>query len=146
MALSGAGSLIFGRLFDRHGLLVLVPLTLVSTLFAPLVFLGGFWTAFIGTALWGLGMGVHESIVPAAVAPMVPVDRRASAYGLFTAGYGLFWFLGSTVIGFVYDHSPSTTVAVCVGLELAAIPFFVSAHRHLTSTVAPNRVARFPRR
>lgn len=142
MAISGVGSLIFGRLFDRYGLRILVPLTLVSTLFAPLVFLGGFWSAFVGTALWGLGMGVHESIVPAAVAPMVPIDRRASAYGLFTAGYGLFWFLGSTAIGFVYDHSRLTTVAVCVGLELAAIPFFLEAHQRL-ARATPNRVVPF---
>jgi predicted MFS family arabinose efflux permease len=72
MAVSGTGSLILGRLFDRFGFVVLVVLTLVSALFAPLVFLGGFWIALLGAAIWGLGMGVHESIIPAAVAPMVP--------------------------------------------------------------------------
>jgi len=79
MGVSGIGSLVFGRLFDRLGLMVLVPLTLLSALFAPLVFFGGFWTALVGIALWGLGMGVHESIIPAAVALMVPSKRRASA-------------------------------------------------------------------
>jgi hypothetical protein len=69
---SGTGSLIFGRIFDRSGILILVPLTVLSALFAPLVFLGGSWPALLGAALWGLGMGVHESIIPAAVAPMVP--------------------------------------------------------------------------
>jgi len=89
MAVSGAGSLLFGRMFDRVGIGVLIPLTVVSAAFAPLVFLGGFWPVIIGSALWGLGMGVHESIVPAAVATMVPTQRRPSAYGLFTAGYGV---------------------------------------------------------
>ena len=42
MAVSGAGSLIFGRLFDRNGSAILVRLTLVVAAFAPLVFLGGF--------------------------------------------------------------------------------------------------------
>jgi predicted MFS family arabinose efflux permease len=132
MAVSGMGSLVFGRLFDRYGLRVLVPLTVVSALFAPLVFLGGFWSALVGVALWGLGIGVHESIVPAAVAPMVPVSRRASAYGLFMAGYGLFWFLGSALIGVVYDRTVTGTVVMCVTLELAAIPFFIVAQRHLS--------------
>jgi MFS family permease len=127
MAVSGVGSLVFGRLFDRYGLRILVPLTCLSALFAPLVFLGSAPAALAGAALWGLGMGVHESIVPAAVAPMVPATRRASAYGLFTAGYGLFWFLGSALIGVVYDHSVVATVALCVALELAAIPFFIAA-------------------
>ena len=62
-------------------------------------------------SLWGLGMGVHESIVPAAVAPMVPVERRASAFGLFTAGYGIFWFLGSAAIGGLFTLSLGAVVA-----------------------------------
>lgn len=90
MAVSGAGSLVLGRLFDRFGFSVLVVLTLIAASFAPLVFLGNFWIALVGAAIWGLGIGVHESIIPAVVAPMVPVNRRASAFGLFTADYGLF--------------------------------------------------------
>lgn len=129
MGVSGAGSLIFGRLFDRFGISVLIPLTLVSALFAPLVFLGGFGAALAGAAIWGLGMGVHESIMPAAVAPMVSADRRASAYGLFTGIYGLFWFLGSALIGFLYDISVNITSAVSMGLVLAAVPFFLWARR-----------------
>jgi len=42
MAISGTGSLVFGRLFDRHGIGMLVPLTMVAALYAPLAFLGGF--------------------------------------------------------------------------------------------------------
>jgi predicted MFS family arabinose efflux permease len=124
MAVSGAGSLIFGKLFDRSGISVLIPLTVISTFSAPLVFLGGFWAALLGAALWGIGMGVHESIIPAAVALMVPPQRRPSAYGLFTAGYGLFWFAGSVIIGVLYDFSLAVVVAFSVAAELAAIPVF----------------------
>jgi MFS family permease len=126
MAVSGTGSLLFGRLYDRFGFPVLVVLTLLSAAFAPLVFLGGFWLALAGAAVWGLGMGVHESIIPAAVAPMVPASRRASAFGLFTAGYGVAWFLGSAIIGILYDHAPiAAVVAFCMVAELAAIPIFL---------------------
>lgn len=129
MGVSGTGSLILGRLFDRAGFSILIFLTLVTALFAPLVFLGGFWSAFVGAALWGLGMGVHESLIPAAVAPMVPVQRRASAYGLFTAGYGLFWFLGSVAIGILYQISVPAAIAFCVVAELAAVPIFILVRR-----------------
>lgn len=135
MAVSGTGSLLFGRLFDRYGFKVLIGLTVVSALFAPLVFLGGFWMALIGAAIWGMGMGVHESIIPAAVTPMVPVEHRASAFGLFTAGYGVFWFLGSAAIGILYDLSVPATVAFCVIAELAAVPFFVWVGRQYDSEV-----------
>lgn len=124
MGVSGVGSVLFGRLFDRYGFKVLIGLTILSSSFAPLVFLGNFWVALIGMALWGLGMGVHESIIPAAVAPMVPAERRASAYGLFTAGYGLFWFLGSAGIGFLYNISLSALIAFSLILQLAALPWF----------------------
>jgi MFS family permease len=129
MAVSGTGSLVLGRLFDRYGFIVLVILTLVSALFAPLVFLGGFWTALLGAGVWGLGMGVHESIIPAAVSPMVSPRRRASAFGTFTAGYGVFWFLGSTVIGILYDVSLPAVIAFCVITQLAAVPVFILVGR-----------------
>lgn len=132
MAVSGTGSLAFGRLFDRFGFNVLIGLTIVAALFAPLVFLGGFWTALIGAAIWGMGMGVHESIIPAAVAPMVPVQRRASAFGLFTAGYGIAWFLGSAAIGILYDYSVTAVVAFCVIAQLAAVPIFVWISRRVS--------------
>lgn len=131
MGVSGIGSLLFGRLFDRIGLLVLVPLTLLSALFAPLVFLGGFWLALLGMALWGLGMGVHESIIPAAVTLMVPAGRRASAYGLFTAGYGIFWFLGSALIGLLYGVSLPILIGFSLVVELAAIPLFWLARQKM---------------
>jgi hypothetical protein len=104
-------------------------LTILSALFALLVFLGGFWAALIGVVLWGLGIGVHESIIPAAVAPMVPVQRRASVYGLFTAGYGIFWFLGSALIGILYGVSIPAVIAFSLVAELAAIPLFVLVSR-----------------
>jgi hypothetical protein len=75
-------------------------------------------------------MGVHESIIPAAVTPMVPIERRASAFGLFTAGYGVFWFLGSAAIGFLYDLSLPFMIAYCVAAELAALPIFIWVGRH----------------
>jgi MFS family permease len=125
MAVSGTGSLVFGKLFDRFGIAVLIPLTLITALSAPLIFLGGFWLALVGIAVWGLGMGVHESIIPAAVATMVPANRRPSAYGLFTGTYGVFWFVGSAIIGILYDHSIPAVIAFCVMVELAAIPLFL---------------------
>jgi MFS family permease len=121
MAVSGTGSLVFGRLYDRFGFSSLIVLTVISAFFAPLVFLGGFWGSLLGAAVWGLGMGVHESVIPAAVSPMVSARRRAYAFGLFTAGYGVFWFLGSAAIGILYDVSLTATVCFCVVAELAAV-------------------------
>ncbi len=140
MGASGSGSLIFGRLFDRFGFSILIWLTLFSAAFAPLVFLGNFWLALLGVAIWGIGMGVHELIIPAAIAPMVPIGRRASAFGLFTAGYGIFWFIGSAAIGLLYDRSPWAAIAFCVAAELAAVPVFLWVARQ-RSYAAGDRIA-----
>ncbi|HVV50065.1 MAG TPA: MFS transporter [Polyangia bacterium] len=131
MGVGGAGSLLFGRLFDRHGLGVLVPLTLVSAIYAPLAFLFPHaWAAVGGVVVWGMAMGVHESIVAAAVATMVPAARRASAYGLFTAAYGVAWFLGSLALGALYDRSRFALIVVASALELAAVPLLIVVARH----------------
>jgi len=129
MAVSGTGSLIFGRLFDKAGIGVLIPLTIASACYAPLVFLGGTWAALAGVALWGLGMGVQESIIPAAVAPMVRPDRRASGYGLFTACYGTAWVIGSIVIGLLFDVSLAAVTAFTVASQLAGLPALVAVSR-----------------
>ncbi len=137
MAVSGIGSPIFGHLFDRVGLRILFPLTLIAAASAPLVFLGGFWLALLGSALWGLGMGVHESIIPAAVATMVPQPRRPSAYGLFTAGYGVAWFLGSVIIGRLYDVSMAALIIFSAVTQLVAIPVFVIVRKDAKSVPTP---------
>jgi MFS family permease len=129
MGASGIGSLVLGRLFDRVGVGVLIPLTAGAALFAPLAFLGGPLLAFVGVVLWGIGMGVHESIMAAAVAAMVPSGRIASAYGLFNLGYGFAWFAGSAVMGVLYDVSIPALVVVSIALEVAAIPLFLRVRR-----------------
>jgi MFS family permease len=129
MAVSGAGSLLFGRLYDRFGIAVLLPLTVISAVYAPLAFLGGFWVALAGASLWGLGMGVQESIIPAAVAVMVPPSRRASAYGVFTAGYGVAWFAGSVIIGVLYTVGIPAAVAFALVAQTAALPLFLAVRK-----------------
>ena len=133
MAVSGAGSFLFGRLFDRFGITVLLPLTVLAGAYAPLAFLGGFWVALVGASLWGLGMGVQESIIPAVVATMVPASRRASAYGLFTAGYGIAWFVGSVVIGVLYSVGIPVAVAFALVAEVAALPLFLAVRQSTTA-------------
>ena len=134
MGVSGIGSLLFGRLFDRVGIWILIPLTVIAAASAPLVFLGGFWLALGGSALWGFGMGVHESIIPAAVATMVPQARRPSAYGIFTAGYGVCWFIGSVIIGRLYDVSVFALIVFSVLAQMVAIPIFVNVNKRLRTS------------
>jgi predicted MFS family arabinose efflux permease len=121
MGASGAGSLVFGRWFDTRGLGVLVPGILIGAAVAPLVFFGGFALALTGTLLWGIALGVHDAIMTAAIAQMVPEHARARAFALFSALYGIAWFIGSAAMGALYDISLTATVAISVAAELAAL-------------------------
>ena len=77
--------------------------------------------------MWGLGLGVHESVMPAAVAAMIPAHRRASAYGIFTGLFGVAWFLGSALQGWLYGNSVATLVMVAVTAQLLAVPPLIVA-------------------
>jgi MFS family permease len=129
MGVDALGSLALGRLFDRRGLSLLVIVPLLSAFFAPLVFLGGRGAALGGMVLWGLGMGAQGSIMRAALAEMVPPTRRASAYGLFQTIFGLFWFLGSALMGVLYETSLQALVVFSVAAQLLALPFFLAVWR-----------------
>jgi predicted MFS family arabinose efflux permease len=121
MAASGASSLLFGRSFDARGLRVMIPGALTGVFVAPLVFLGGFGAALAGVLLWGVALGVQGSVMSAAVARMVPVHGRARAFGIFTAIFGVAWFLGSTALGALYDVSLFWLIAVSVLPQIAAL-------------------------
>jgi len=67
----------------------------------------------------------------AQVATMVASDKRGSAYGIFNTGYGLFWFLGSALMGILYDKHVFYLVAFSVVAQLASIPVLLIARRKL---------------
>lgn len=134
MGTAALSALLFGRLFDRFGLGVLAVSAVVALGFAPLVFLGGFYMALAGVALWGIGIGTHESIMRAAVAGMVPADRRGTAYGIFNTGYGIAWFAGSVVLGYLYGISIASLVIFSVVAQLLSVPLLLLVGRRTDAT------------
>jgi MFS family permease len=129
MGVQAITALVLGRLFDRLGIQIIIVAVLLSSIFAPLVFLGGFALSLVGMALWGLGMGAHESVMRAAIATMAPRDRRATAYGIFNTGYGIFWFLGSFLMGALYDISIPYLVVFSMACQVASAPLFFAVKR-----------------
>ncbi len=127
----------FGRIYDRLGLSTLAAASAVSMLFAPFTFLAGFWGVLGGMVLWGIGMGAQESILRAAVAGMVLADRRGTAYGLFNAAYGVLWFLGSALMGVLYDRSLPSLIAFSMLTQLASIPLFLLAGARMRVRMTP---------
>jgi MFS family permease len=141
MGVDALAALLFGRMFDRIGLSVVIFAALISAFFAPLVFLGSGHFALLGMALWGVGMGAQESVMRAAIAEMVPANRRASAYGVFNAAYGLFWFLGSAVMGILYDVALPALITFSVIAQLAAVPILLLVKKNPSDILQKPRKA-----
>lgn len=127
MVSAGASALVFGRWFDRHGIGALLAATALAAAFAPCVFFGNAMWVAIGVALWGIGVGAHESVMRAAVARLFSPERRASAFGVFNTVFGVAWFLGSLALGWAYEHSLWSIVALSVALQVFALPLLFAA-------------------
>jgi MFS family permease len=130
MGVDAVAALAFGRLFDRWGKKVLIGAPLAAILAAPLVFSGSFPAAVAGMVFWGVGMGVQESVLRAAVAEMVPRARRGAAYGVFNSVFGICWFAGSALMGLLYETSAFRLVAFALCAQLAAIPLLLRDSDH----------------
>ena len=128
MLVDAVAALVFGYMYDKKGVKVLVLSTIISAPFSAFVLLGKSVPMVIfGVVLWGIGMGAQESILKAAVTTMVPKSSRATGYGIFECSFGIFWFLGSWLLGVLYDVSVPIMVVVSVVAQIAAIPMYISS-------------------
>ena len=128
MLVDAVAALVFGYMYDKKGVRALVLSTIISAPFSAFVFLGkSVPMVLVGVVLWGVGMGAQESILKAAVTTMVPKSSRATGYGIFECSFGIFWFLGSWLLGVLYDVNVIAMVVVSVVAQLAAIPLYLKS-------------------
>lgn len=120
---------LLGFLYDRVGFIVLFIVTIFAAFFAPLVFFGNELAAVIGCIIWGIGFGAQGSLMRAIVAQMTPKEKRGSAYGVFNAVFGFGWFIGSAVMGVLYDISLTSLVVFSVITQLLSLPLLWKAMR-----------------
>lgn len=125
MLVDALSALFFGYLYDRIGIKSLMISTVLSSFFAVFVFtMHSEWALLAGIALWGIGMGAEESILKAVVTSIVPKNSRATGYGIFELSFGIFWFLGSWLMGVLYDYNITSMVIVSVAAQLIAVVLF----------------------
>ncbi len=126
MLIDAISAMFFGFLYDKKGVKALIWSTLISAPFSIFIFsMHSIPMVLIGILLWGIGMGAQESILKAAVTTMVPKTSRATGYGIFELGFGVFWFLGSWLLGVLYDISIPIMIGVSMITQLSAIPFYL---------------------
>ena len=125
MGVDAGTALVFGWLYDRWGMKALALSALLTAPFSALIFLlPGGGALYAGAALWGVGMGAQESILKAAVATLVPKERRSSGYGSFQTAFGVCLFAGGWLMGCLYDRSPAGMALFSMSAELGAAALF----------------------
>jgi MFS family permease len=125
MGSDAVAALLLGHLFDRRGLVVVLVAAVIAAIASPLVFLGGAQAAFAGMILWGIGMAAQESVMRAVVADMTTPDCRGTAYGILNAVFGVSWFIGSVLLGILYDRSVFAVAFLSMILQLLSVPLLV---------------------
>jgi len=81
----------------------------------------------------GPWMGVHESIIPPLLRPW---SRTAPAFCLrnFHGWLWVSWFVGSVIIGRLYDVSVFALIVFSVLAQMVAIPIFVNVNKRLRTS------------
>jgi MFS family permease len=120
-------SLVLGKLYDSAALPTLLVAVILSALFSPFAFLGSFPAVLTGMVFWGIGYATQDTLFKAVVASVLPEGERNLAFGLFYAGYGVGWLVGSIATGLLYDQSRVALVVFAVVAQLTSLPLFVLA-------------------
>lgn len=122
MGVDGLAAFIFGNLYDKKGAITLWIAAIIGIAFAPLVF----WTTnltsiIIGLILWGVLLGAMESIALAYIADNVEVTYRGRILGIYYTFYGITWFIGSWLMGILYNVNPKYVSIFSVLILISAV-------------------------
>ncbi|HRR89135.1 MAG TPA: MFS transporter [Methanoculleus sp.] len=121
MVVSVFVALLLGRVFDRAGVHIFLSIPIISLATVFLAFSSDPRIAVAGSLVWGAGIGLFEPLLRASIAESTSLERRGKVYGTLSAVYGTAWFLGSAVMGVLYDVSIGHIIAYVVIIEAAAL-------------------------
>jgi len=103
-------ALFSGVLFDRIGIKLLALPFLLSVLPAFLVEWGGLIGVVGACIVYGLILGMQESIYRAAISNLASLSARGTAYGIFNTALGVGTLASGAVFGFFIDQDYSSLV------------------------------------
>jgi MFS family permease len=129
MGVDALAALLVGKTYDKIGLISLLAIPLLTLPIPFLAFSHSYSLVLMGIILWGVVMGIQETIMRAAIADLTPVERRGFAYGVFNTAYGAGWLLGGALMGLLYEPSINYLILFAVVMELISIPLFLLVRR-----------------
>jgi MFS family permease len=121
MLADGLLALPIGLMYDKFGLVSLVFAPISSILIIPFLFTKNFISVTIASFFWGIVMAIYESNARAAIADILPENKRAFGYGVFGLGFGVAWMIGSAIYGYLYEISQSSMIYFALATEILAL-------------------------
>jgi MFS family permease len=116
-------ALVSGYLFDRVKVKILALPFILAIFPAFLTFYGGLTGVIAACIIFGVILGMQESIYRAAIVDLVPLGRRGTAYGIFNTALGFGTLASGVIFGFFIDQSFSTILLMgfTIILQVGAI-------------------------
>lgn len=136
MVIDAVIALVAGKIYDRLKIksteyFVLLFIPFVAIFIPFFVFSNTLSLILLGIIFLGFGMGMQETIMKAVIADMTPMTKRSSGYGVFNFSFGLAFFAGNTLAGYLYDYSISLLMITLAIIEFMAIPVFYLMRRKM---------------
>jgi len=132
-------ALLSGYAFDKFGIKVLV-LPFILSIFPPLLAMGSseLMVLIMAAIMFGLVLGMQESIYRAAVSELTPISSRGTAYGVFNTAYGVGFMISGAVYGLAIDYNVSlmfTPIYVFL-MQIPAVTLLLSIRQEKKNTEA----------
>ncbi|WP_461833205.1 MFS transporter, partial [Desulfothermus sp.] len=81
MGIDAIFALIIGRIYDKVGLKTVLIIPFVNLLIPFFVFTKSINFLILGIIIWGMVMGMYETVMRASIADIIPIDKRGYSYG-----------------------------------------------------------------
>jgi MFS family permease len=127
MGVDALTAIVAGFLFDRFRLKILFLIPIFSMPITILAFgIDNLIAVIFSVILWGIVMGFQETIMKSAIAELVTAERRGFAFGIFHGLFGLAWFVGSFIMGKLYEVSIFYLVLFSIALQVLSLLFYLN--------------------
>jgi MFS family permease len=129
MGVDAVVALLIGKAYDKYGLISLAVLPILTLPIPFFAFTNSWMLAFLSVVFWGAAMGVHETIMRAAIADMTHIKKRGTGYGIFNTIYGTGLFVGAFVTGILYSWNLFYIMVFVTIMVIASLPILVFIRR-----------------
>ena len=139
MGLDAPVALASGYIYDKLKLNVLLVPFMLSIIPPVLAVISGFHLLVLASVIFGIILGMQESIYRAAVADIAPINVRGRAYGLYYTFYGFGFLLSGVVYGWLIDVKAQLVTVITYALmtQVLAITLLLKSKNMVAAIDTP---------